>query len=84
MDRKKSFPTIKLSVEEKKQMLDEIKYYYSQERDEQIGIIASESLLDFFLENLGKIIYNKALDDTKKWYDQRMEDVGADFYSLYR
>lgn len=84
MERRNSFNYIKLTPEEKKAMMDEIKYYYSEERDEQIGIIASESLLDFFLDNLGKVIYNKALDDSKKWFDRRMEDVEADFYSLYK
>jgi len=26
----------------------------------------------------------KALDDAKRWYDKRMEDVEADFYTLYK
>ena len=75
---------IKLSSEEKKEMLDEIKYYFETERDEKIGIIASEGLLDFFMDNLGSHIYNKALDDVKLWYDHRMEEIEADFYSLYK
>lgn len=65
-------------------MMEEIKEYFLQEREEHIGIIASESVLEFFLDNLGKIIYNKALDDTKLWFDHRMEDVEADYYALYK
>lgn len=84
MDRKNALNKIKLSSEDRKKMLDEIKDYYSREREEQIGILASESLLDFFLEDLGKIIYNKALEDTKLWFDHRMEDIEADFYTLYK
>lgn len=75
---------INLTSEEKTQLLQEIVYYFDTERDEQLGIIGSENILDFFMDSLGIIIYNKALDDTKHWYDKRMEDIEADFYSLYK
>jgi uncharacterized protein (DUF2164 family) len=75
---------INLTSEEKKKLLDEIVYYFETERDEKIGIIASESILDFFMDTLGQHIYNKDLDDTKKWYDHKLEDVEADFYALYK
>lgn len=73
-----------LTVEEKKQLLEDIKYYFETERDEKLGILASESILDFFMDTLGKTIYNKALDDTKIWFTKRMEDTEADFYALYK
>ena len=84
MDKKHNSLNINLSSEEKKQIIEEIKYYFETERDEKLGIIASESIFDFFMDTLGKYIYNKALDDTKKWYTTRMEDVEADFYALYK
>lgn len=84
MDRNKIKATIELTSEEKKQMLEDIHYYFATERDEDLGIIASEGILDFFIETLGKHIYNKALDDSRLWYNKRMEDVEADFYSLYK
>jgi uncharacterized protein (DUF2164 family) len=75
---------ISLTSEEKNQLLQEIVYYFETERDEKLGIIGSENILDFFMDSLGVFIYNRALDDSKRWYDKRMEDVEADFYSLYR
>lgn len=75
---------LKFSKEEKDQILEEIRYYFETERDESLGIIATESIFDFFMDTLGKYIYNKALDDTKTWYARRMDDVEADFYSLYK
>ncbi len=84
MDKKKNPLGITLTSEEKKKLQDEIIYYFETERDEKLGIIASESILDFFLDNLGKYIYNKALDDAKLWYGKRMEDVEADYYTLYK
>jgi uncharacterized protein (DUF2164 family) len=84
MDKKINNQLITLSSEKKNQLLEDIKYYFATERDEDLGIIASESILDFFMDTLGKRIYNIALDDAKKWYSHRMEDVEADFYALYK
>lgn len=84
MEKNKNRLGITLTPEQRKQLLDEIIYYFDTERDENLGIIASESILDFFLDNLGRSIYNRALDDAKVWYTKRLEDVEADFYSLYK
>jgi uncharacterized protein (DUF2164 family) len=84
MEKNKNRLGITLTPEQKKQLLEEIIYYFETERDEKLGIIASESILDFFMDNLGRSIYNKALDDAKGWYTARLEDVEADFYSLYK
>lgn len=84
MNKNKNQLGIELTPELKKQLLDEIIYYFETEREEKLGIIASENVLDFFMDNLGHFIYNKALDDAKLWHRQRMEDVEADFYTLYK
>ena len=84
MEKKPNSINVVLSNEEKKQLLEEIKYYFATERDVDLGILASESILDFFMDTLGKQIYNKALDDAKLWFNHRMEDVEADFYALYK
>lgn len=75
---------ITLTSEEKSQFLQEIVYYFEAERDERLGIIGSEKILDFFMDSLGAFIYNRALDDVKRWYDKRIQDVEADFYTLYK
>jgi uncharacterized protein (DUF2164 family) len=84
MDNNYRHVNITLTSEEKHQLLQEIVYYFETERDEKLGIIGSEKILDFFMDSLGIFIYNKALDDAKRWHSKRMEDVEADFYSLYK
>lgn len=84
MNKKPSTQMLTLTDEEKKHLLEDIKYYFATERDEDLGILASEGILDFFMETLGKHIYNKALDDAKLWYGRHMEDVEADYYTLYK
>ncbi|NLP35341.1 MAG: DUF2164 domain-containing protein [Clostridiales bacterium] len=84
MEKKHTYNYITISTEEKRQLLEDIQYFFETERNEKIGILASENVLEFFMNTLGKQIYNKALDDTKLWFDYRIEDLGSDFYSLYK
>ncbi len=73
-----------LSEEEKKKILEEISAFYLDVRGEEIGIIERQQILELFLENLAPLIYNKALDDTFRWYQRVQENMEADFYSLYQ
>lgn len=84
MGNKNIFSEYDLTDEDKKKLLEEIKYYFEQERNEKIGIIASENLLEFFLNTMGKYIYNKALDNTKEWFDKKMGNIESDFYARYK
>lgn len=73
-----------IKQEVKNQMLEEIKYYFKEERDEDLGIIGTENLYDFFLDLFGDTIYNKALDDAKKFYQRAASDMESDYYALYK
>ena len=73
-----------LTDNQKKAMKEEIHAYFLDERDEDIGIILQEGLLDLFMDRLAPIVYNKALDDAKMWFSRRMDDVETDFYELYK
>lgn len=73
-----------LSSEEKKKILEEIVYFFKEERDEELGIIGSETILDFFLDVLGETIYNKALDDVRVWLKRNIEGLESDYYALYK
>ncbi|SHH98050.1 Uncharacterized conserved protein, DUF2164 family [Clostridium collagenovorans DSM 3089] len=81
---RKTFLNINLTSEERKKLLEEIKCFFYEERDEEIGVIAAENLLDFFMDTMGKQIYNKALDDAKIWFDNKMKDVESDYYVNYK
>lgn len=84
MQRRKTGPLITLSENEKTQMMDEIKAFYLDERDEEIGIIQQQQILDLFLELLAPIAYNKGLDDAMSWYKRQQENIESDFYLLYK
>jgi len=75
---------IQINDEKKRQMMEEIHYFFKEEYELDLGLIGQETVLDFFLENLGKSVYNIALDDAKKFYDRQRDNMESDFYMLYQ
>lgn len=58
-----------LSDEQRKQAINDIVDYFTSERDQQIGVIAAEEILNFFLETIGQNIYSQGITDVKKIID---------------
>ncbi|MCL2717598.1 MAG: DUF2164 domain-containing protein [Lachnospiraceae bacterium] len=73
-----------LKPEEKKELIKEIQAFFKDKRDEEIGLIAAETVLDFFIKIMGARVYNKALDDIQIWFRRYMDNMEADYYSLYK
>lgn len=75
---------LRMKQETKKKLVEEIQDFFEVERDEKIGIIAAEELLEFFLDTVGKEVYNKALDDARLWMEKRVDEVRIDYDILYK
>ena len=73
-----------LTEQEQSRAREWIADYFESERDEQLGVIASEAILDAFLETIGPVIYNRALADAKSWMTRRLADIEVDFEALRR
>lgn len=73
-----------LSKERKNSLIKEIITFFKTERDQEIGIIAAEDVLDFFLQNLGKDIYNKAISDSKTTIQHNFENLEIDLDLLLK
>lgn len=84
MKKRESLSKIKLSDMQKEKLNAEIKAFYITERGEEIGMIEQIQLIDLFEEKMAPIIYNKALDDAKKWFAQMLENIDSDYYALYK
>jgi len=72
-----------LSKARKEELLREISIYFKEEFDQEIGILATEELLDFFLDNLGKDIYEKAVKDSRAVIKQNLDNLEVDLDLLY-
>jgi uncharacterized protein (DUF2164 family) len=84
MGKRQSLSQIKLSDSQKEKLKEEIRAFYLDVRGEEIGMIEQMQLLELFEQRLAPIIYNKALDDAKKWFGQMMDNIDSDYYMLYK
>ena len=66
---------IKISKEKKAKMIVDIQKYFLEERDEDLGDLASDMVLDFFIENLAPEFYNQGVQDAYVYMRDRIEDV---------
>ena len=65
----------KLSKEKRDYMISEIKSYFSKERDEEIGDLASMMILDFIVEKIAFEFYNQGVYDSYKYMSDNLEDL---------
>lgn len=72
----------RLTDEEKSLAIEELITYFEKEREERIGQVAAENLLNFFLAHVGTYLYNKGVMDAKTTLERRLEDVYYDIDDL--
>jgi len=78
----KDKPKIKLKKEQQEKLILEIKAFFIDQREEEIGDLQAEILCDFLIEKVGAEVYNRGLHDAKAWFDKYWQDKEADFYTL--
>ncbi|MBU5483801.1 DUF2164 domain-containing protein [Clostridium sp. MSJ-11] len=66
---------IVLDKDKKKEMIESIKEYFSEERDEEIGDLAATLLLNFIIEELAGEFYNQGIEDAYRYMNDRVEDM---------
>lgn len=68
--------------EAKQKYLHEIIGFFQDERGEEIGLLAAEQILDFFIDTLGTEMYKKAIGDSKKLLNERLNDLEVELELL--
>lgn len=64
--------SIEIDKEARKQVILSIERYFREHMEEPIGNIAAGALLGFFLEEVGPLVYNKAVADVQERLQQRL------------
>ena len=65
----------KLEKEVKAEIISSIQEYFINERDEEIGNLSAELLLQFMIEQVGPAIYNQAIRDAHALVSKKIEDL---------
>jgi uncharacterized protein (DUF2164 family) len=71
---------IELAKETQERLLASIKRYFDEELETEIGDLKARLLLDFFLEELGPSVYNRAIADAQAWLTERTADLDGSCY----
>lgn len=72
----------KLTLEKKRQMIQEIQDFFLKERGEEIGEFAAEICFEFIKERLGPVFYNEGIRDAREVAEQRMQLLEEDLFAL--
>jgi uncharacterized protein (DUF2164 family) len=73
---------VKIPKEEKDLLIERIQHYYQTERGEEIGGIAAEGLLNFFVQEAAPYIYNQAIKEARQVVLGQMGALEEELYSL--
>ena len=65
----------KLTKETKQQIIFDIQKYFSDERNEEIGNLSAELLLQFIIEKVGPAIYNQGIHDAHSFVSEKIEEL---------
>lgn len=71
---------IELPKEAHKEAVASIERYFRENMEEKIGNIAASGLLGFFLEEVGPVIYNKAVADVQERLQERIAELDIDVH----
>ncbi|WP_312834036.1 DUF2164 domain-containing protein [Sedimentibacter saalensis] len=66
---------IELPKEKREEMILKIKNYFLNERDEELGDLASIMIFEFITEELAAGFYNQGVYDSYKYMNDRCEDL---------
>jgi uncharacterized protein (DUF2164 family) len=66
---------IKLTKEQRTEMVSSIKKYFKQERGEEVGDLGASLILDFVIGKLAPEFYNQGVYDSSKYMGDRIEDM---------
>jgi uncharacterized protein (DUF2164 family) len=72
--------TIEIPKEARPQAIASIERYFRENMEEPIGNIAAGALLGFFLEEIGPLVYNKAVAEVQERLQARVGELDLEVH----
>ena len=72
--------TLELPKEARTQAITSIERYFRENMEEPIGNIAAGALLGYFLEEIGPLVYNKAVADVQERLQMRISELDIEVH----
>lgn len=73
-----------ITAEKRKTIITDIINYFECERNEKMGVVAAEELLDFMLQNFGSDLYNKGVEDSLGFIKERFHNLEVDMGAILK
>jgi uncharacterized protein (DUF2164 family) len=71
---------IRLTDERRERTLRSIRKFYAEVLEQDLSEFSAGRILDFFVKELGAPLYNQAIQDARKFLQEKLEDLDAEFY----
>lgn len=72
--------TIEIAKEARQEAIASIERYFRENMEEPIGNVAAGGLLGFILEEIGPLVYNKAVADVQERLQMRIAEVDIEIH----
>jgi uncharacterized protein (DUF2164 family) len=72
---------IEISKQARAAAIASLQRYFDENMDEPIGELPAGLLLNFFLEEVGPIVYNQAIVEAQARMQQRVSDLSGELYA---
>ena len=72
--------SIELSREARERAVASLERYFETELDQRIGNIAAAALLGFFVEEVGPLIFNQAVQQVQERLLERVQELDIEFH----
>ena len=73
--------TIELPKQTRANAIASIKRYFDENMPEPIGDMPAGLLLNFIIEEIGPLFYNRAISDAQERLQQRISDLNGELYA---
>jgi uncharacterized protein (DUF2164 family) len=73
--------TVELSKEARVAAITSVQRYFEENLPEPIRNLGAGLLLDFFIEEVGPVIYNQAIADAQTRIQQRVADISGELFA---
>ena len=73
--------TIEIPKQVRADAIASIRRYFDEQMPEPIGDLAAGLLLNYFVEEVGPVIYNRAISDAQTRMQQRVSDLNGELFA---
>lgn len=73
--------TIELPKQTRADAIASLQRYFEENMSEPIGDLPAGLLLNFFMEEIGPVLYNQAIADAQARLQQRVMDLSGELYA---